>query len=96
MALPAEKALIHTPIAIDRSRGSANMWKISASVDGASVAPARPRSARLAISISALRENAARIDTRPNNAAPTNSNLRRPMRSPSVPMVTSDPATKKP
>jgi hypothetical protein len=43
MALPAENAPIHTPIAIVRSRGSWNMWKISDSVEGARVAPAMPR-----------------------------------------------------
>ena len=48
------------------------------------------------ISISALTENAASTDTAPKAAAPIIRMRRRPMRSPSVPMVTSDPATKKP
>ena len=47
------------PIATVRCRGSWNMLRISDSVDGASVAPAMPSSARVAISISALVENAA-------------------------------------
>ena len=96
MALPAEKLPIQTPMAIDRCFGSWNMWKISDSVDGASVAPAMPSSARVMISISALTENAASTDTAPKAAAPIIRMRRRPMRSPSVPMVTSDPATKKP
>ena len=39
------------PTAVERSFGSSNIAKISDSVDGAIVAPATPRSARLAISI---------------------------------------------
>ena len=72
------------------------MWKMSDSVDGASVAPAIPSSARLRISISALVERAARIETAPNAAAPISSSRRRPIRSPSVPIVMSDPATMNP
>ena len=72
------------------------MKKIRESVDGASVAPAMPSSARLTISISALVENAATIETAPNAAAPIINRRRRPMRSPSVPIVTSAPATMKP
>ncbi len=72
------------------------MWKISDSVEGARVAPAIPSSARLTISISVLTENAAMTDTTPNAAAPISSSRRRPILSPSVPIVTSAPATKKP
>ena len=43
MAAPAEKAPIQTPTATERCRGSWNMWKMSESVDGASVAPASAR-----------------------------------------------------
>ena len=96
IALPAEKLPIQTPIAIDRCFGSWNMWKISDSVDGASVAPASPSSARLTISISALVEKAASTETAPNAAAPISSSRRRPIRSPSVPIVTSEPATMNP
>jgi hypothetical protein len=39
---------------------------------------------------------AAMIEAAPNAAAPTRSSLRRPMRSPSVPMVISAPAIRKP
>ena len=41
-------------------------------------------------------EKAASTDTAPNAAAPTNSSRRRPIRSPSVPIVTSAPATMNP
>jgi hypothetical protein len=54
------------------------------SVEGAAVARATPSSAREAISISALVENAAMIDAAPNGAAPMSSSRRRPIRSPSV------------
>jgi len=72
------------------------MFRISESVEGAMVAPASPRSARVRISISALRENAASTDATPKKAAPMRSSFRRPIRSPSVPIVIRDPATKKP
>ena len=72
------------------------MFRISDSVDGASVAPASPSRARVAMSISALVEKAASTDTAPNAAAPMSRSLRRPMRSPSVPMVISAPARRKP
>ena len=84
------------PIAVVRWRASRNMLRISDSVDGAMVAPATPSSARVAISISALVENAAATDATPNAAAPMSSSRRRPIRSPSVPIVISDPATRKP
>ena len=96
IAPPAEKAEIHTATARVRWPGSWNIAKISDSVDGARVAPAMPSRARLAMSISALVENAARIDTAPNAAAPISSSLRRPIRSPRVPIVTRKPATMKP
>jgi len=41
-------------------------------------------------------ENAARIEARPKPADPISSSLRRPIRSPSVPIVISQPATMKP
>ena len=66
------------------------------SVEGAIVAPAIPRRAREKISISALVEKAARSEASANAAAPKRSRRRRPIRSPSVPMVISSPATMKP
>jgi hypothetical protein len=83
-------------MATERCLGSLNMWKISDSVDGARVAPAIPSNARLAISISGLLEKAASSEAAPKPAAPMSRSLRRPIRSPSVPMVISDPATKNP
>ena len=74
------------PMATVRCRSSRNMLRISDSVDGASVAPASPSSARVAMSISALVEKAAATEPMPKAAAPIRSTLRRPMRSPSVPM----------
>lgn len=65
-------------------------------IDGANVAPAMPSSARIAINISALVENAASTEATPNAAAPINSSRRRPMRSPRLPIVINKPATMKP
>jgi hypothetical protein len=70
--------------------------KISERVDGATVAPKTPMSARLAMSISALFEDAASSDDSAKPAAPPRSSFRRPIRSPSVPMVISRPATRNP
>ena len=88
--------MIQTPIANVRCAGSSNMVRISDSVDGASVAPATPSSAREAISVSGVVENAASSEATPNAAAPISSSRRRPIRSPSVPIVISRPATRKP
>ena len=96
MAAPMEKLATQTPIANVRSRLSRNMLRISESVDGASVAAAMPCTARAAISISALVEKAAKSEVIPKAAAPIINRRRRPMRSPSVPMVISAPATMKP
>ena len=72
------------------------MLRIKDRVDGANVAPATPSSARVAISISAVVENAAITEATPNAAAPIKRSRRRPMRSPNVPIVISDPAIRKP
>ena len=76
-----------------RARPSGNMLVISARVDGARVAPAIPSSARTTISISGSTENAATSDSTANAAAPISSRRRRPIRSPSVPIVMTMPAT---
>jgi hypothetical protein len=65
-------------------------------VEGARVAAATPRSARETINISTLFEKAASTDAAPKAAAPIRRSRRRPMRSPSVPIVTRNPARKKP
>ena len=96
IAAPTEKLVIHTPTAKVRCAGSSNMLRISASVDGASVAPAIPSRARAAISCSGVVERAASTEAAPKAAAPISSSRRRPMRSPSVPIVISRPATRKP
>ena len=96
MAPPAEYAAIQNPIAVVRCFGSRNIVKMSESVEGATVAPAMPMMARLAMSISGLVENAASNDATAKPAAPPSRSLRRPIRSPSVPIVMSMPATRKP
>ena len=88
--------MIQTPIAKVRWPASRNMLRISDSVEGASVAPATPSSARVAISIAALADQAASTDVTPNAAAPISSSRRRPIRSPRVPIVISEPATMNP
>ena len=75
MALPAENAEIQTAIARARCPGPGTCVKISDSVEGASVAPAMPSSARLTISISELVENAASSEIAPNAAAPIEQQL---------------------
>lgn len=96
IAAPTEKLMAQIPIATWRCWASRNMLRMSERVDGASVAPAIPSSARVTISISALVENAARTETAPNAAAPIIRSRRRPMRSPSVPIVMRPPARRKP
>jgi hypothetical protein len=96
MAPPSEKLITQNPIALVRSAGSLNITVISESVDGASVPPAMPSSARAAISIGALVDRAASTDAAPKPAAPSIRSRRRPIRSPSVPIVISDAATKNP
>ena len=96
IAAPAEKLVIQIPIATVRCWSTSNMLRISDRVDGASVAPAIPSRARETISISGLDENAARTEAPPNAPAPMSSSRRRPIRSPSVPIVIRNPATRKP
>ena len=48
------------------------------------------------MSMDALVENAATTEAAPNAAAPNSRSFRRPIRSPSVPIVISDPATRNP
>ena len=88
--------MIHTPIANLRWLGSQNMLRISDSVDGASVAPATPRTARAAISSSAFGAYAAITEATPNAVAPIINRRRLPIRSPRVPMVMRNPASRNP
>jgi hypothetical protein len=96
IAPPTEKLVIHTEMATVRCRPSGNMVRISDRVAGATVAPAIPSSPRAPISIGAVLDQAASSDVAPNAAAPINSSRRRPIRSPTAPMVTSDPAARNP
>ena len=95
-AAPAEKAEAQTATAIIRCRWSGNRCRISERVEGISVAPATPSRARAAISISAETLKAATAEAAPKAAEPIISSRRRPLRSPSDPMVTSKPAIMNP
>ena len=88
--------MIQTEMATVRCWPSWNMLRMSDRVEGARVAPATPRSARAAMSVPALLENAATTDAAPNAAAPIRRSFRRPIRSPRVPIVMSEPATRNP
>ncbi len=93
---PAAKAAPQRLIAVVRWTGLWNMFRISESVEGAIVAPPMPSRARETMSISALVEKAASREATPNPVAPSMSTRRRPIRSPSVPMVIRNPATRNP
>jgi len=84
------------PTANVRWRSFVKIAKIRDSVEGASVAPAMPRSAREAISIATLDEAAAITDATAKAAEPIMSRRRRPIRSPKVPIVIRKPAVIKP
>ncbi|MGC0417225.1 hypothetical protein ABIA38_002739 [Embleya sp. AB8] len=89
---PAEKHSAQIPIACPICLGSGNRVRISDTVDGARIAPATPSTARAAISIAGLVEYAATTEVAPNTAAPISNNFRRPIRSPSLPIVIRNPA----
>src|SRR5262245_16036145 len=96
IAAPAEKLVIHTPMANVRCRGSSNMLRIRDRVEGARVAPATPSSARAPMSISALVEKAATTEARPEAGGPDRSRGRGPDGAADVPNVERNPAAKKP
>jgi hypothetical protein len=96
IAPPAEKLPTQIPMASVRCLSSRNMFRISDKVEGASVAAEIPRRPRAKINISALLEKAATTEVAPKKAAPIISNRRRPIRSPSVPIVIRNPASKNP
>ena len=75
---------------------SSNRLVTSASTEGMTAAPAMPSTARQAMSISGLVENAATTEVSPNTAAPMSSNRFRPIRSPRLPIVTRKPAIRNP
>ncbi len=94
--IPPIITALQNAIAFDRCFGSWNMFRISARVDGIRVAPPMPSRARAAISCSGFCAYAAAIEATPNPMAPNSSSRRRPIRSPSEPMVISRPASTKP
>jgi hypothetical protein len=96
IAPPKEKLDTQTLTANVFSLSSRNMLLMRERVDGAIVAPAIPSSARAKMSICAVRENAARRETTANVAEPIKRSFRRPMRSPSVPIIRSAPAARNP
>ena len=93
---PTLKQPAQMPMAVARRRGSRNRFAMSARVDGVSVAPARPSSARAAISMAGLVAYAVSTDAAPNAAAPPRSSFRRPIRSPTAPMVIRNAPTMNP
>jgi hypothetical protein len=73
---PRGEAADPDPDPVARCRSSLNIEVISANVDGASDAPAIPSSARAAISIAGLVENAATSEPTANVAPPVSSSRR--------------------
>ena len=93
---PAVRTADQMATALVRSASSTNTVRTSARVEGINVAPATPSSARAAMSISADWACAARRDAALNSTAPHSSRRRRPIRSPSEPIVMSSPASTNP
>jgi hypothetical protein len=94
-AAPAVAIAPQTAMAVVRWRAWVNVVRMIDSVDGMRVAPATPSSAREAISVSAVGENAASAEAMPKPTAPISSRRLRPLRSPRLPIVTSRPASAK-
>ncbi len=95
-ATPPDSDAAQMPIAVPRWCGCRNMLLSKAKVDGISVAPATPSTARAAMSMPVLVEYAASTDETANTPAPSRRSLRRPIRSPSTPMGTRKPAIMNP
>ena len=89
---PTTERLPQIAIAMFRSFTSLNDNRINASVAGIIAAAPTASSAREAISIPGLTENAAANDARPKINSPTTNILRWPIRSPSVPAPSNRPA----
>lgn len=94
-AMPAVITPDQRPIAFARWPGSVNIVRSRAIVEGIRVAPPMPRTARAAISVSALSAYAASREAAPKAVAPIRRRRRWPMRSPSEPIVISRPASTK-
>lgn len=82
-------------IARVRWRASRNMPRMSDRVEGMRVAPATPSRARAAISTSGEGEKAAIAEATPKPREPVRSSRLRPIRSATLPIVTSSPASAK-
>ncbi len=95
-AIPPALIPVQMPIAVVRSLGSVNTFRMIDRVDGMIVAPAMPSRPRLTISISALLAYAVSADATPNAPVPISSSRFRPIRSPTLPIVTSSPASARP
>ncbi|GAA1101235.1 hypothetical protein GCM10009668_19340 [Nocardioides dubius] len=91
-AAPAVAPTDQMAIARARWPRSRNIERTIESVEGISVAPARPSRARAAIRVSGLGANAASAEESPNPTVPISSSLLRPIRSARLPMVISRPA----
>ena len=96
MIAPTTKQPAQIPIALARCLGLGKRFMISDRVDGDTAAPAMPSTARATISISGLVAWAAITEATPNRTAPLSNSLRRPIRSPIVPIVIMKPATMNP
>ena len=83
--MPPMKQLIQIEMAVPRARGSGKIVRIRSSVEGISVAPATPSSARVAMSVAGPVENAAATDATPNAGPPTSRSPRRPDAVPACP-----------
>ena len=92
-AEPAVKHDAHSAMASRRDEASVKMLRMSESVDGISIAPNTPSSARAATRYSALGAKAAAAETTAKPPAPIISSRRLPIRSPRLPMVTSRAAS---
>ena len=90
-AIPSPATAAQMPIALGRSSAGKTFVRMD-SVEGMMSAPPTPIRARLAIRASALGANAESSDPAPNTERPATSALRRPKRSPRLPIVSSSPA----
>lgn len=90
---PADPAALQMPMAVVRCRGSVNTVRISANVGGIRPAPAIPCRARATTSVLASGAKAAATLITPKPTAAISSSRLRPIRSPTLPMVTSKPAS---
>ncbi|CAM5427774.1 hypothetical protein SMICM304S_07136 [Streptomyces microflavus] len=91
-ALPTIASVPQIAMATLRSRSSSNVMRISASVAGIIAAAPTASSARAAIRVSGVPENAAASEAAPKTTRPIRNILRWPTRSPRVPLPSRSPA----